>query len=738
VARPPSRWYEFQKTVRRHKFGFAASAAVMLALAGGVVVSSWQAMRARKAEREQGLLREEAEVANRWASRELRTTLINEARLATLSDTLARRDLATAALSRAAEIEPTAEMLQTAVTALSMFQVRDLGMQIPSVPGQLWVAISRELTRYAWHGGEQPSMEIRSFPDHQVIQQFSWEPRGFWDFLQWLPGGERVVARHRDGPLELWNIGSGDVGWSVPVTRQDWSESMDLGHLALDATGRWIAHIDRDSKVELIDAATGVLRTTLAPGSLPACLAFHPTRPWLAIGTSQGVEVFDHEVSARIRVRESGHRCRFVTWSPNHPDTVAHIGSAYRLELWDLSWDRNFQVPGIGGYRATARFSGDRRWLATSDGEGLLAIRHPESTRPMVEGLNGYPVAFGADGNRLFCQAGSSGVKAYELSPSVCHTELELPIFADSSVPGVAISSDERWVAATSYSNGVYVWDLVNEGTPAFARFFQCHGAVFNTSGNQLLTLSEQRILSWDWTEGPEGHRLGGPKTVVESHTGSERRPTFVLSQPPQIVVPSKGTNWLLSRDDLSILRQLPSRDQSSAALSPDGRWLAESSFHSPIYLTDLSTGEQRPDVSPQGGLLAFSPDGRWLTSGRGGSVEAWDSSTWTRAWQIATETVNQDSGQCVFRPQGDLLATLESPKDIVLLRPSDGQRLLRLVAPRPGAIDRMCFSESGRTLAASTLDGRIQIWRLDELEMNLKKMGLDWTELAGMPRIAE
>ena len=34
VARPPSRLYEFQKTVRRHKFGFAAAAAIILVLAG--------------------------------------------------------------------------------------------------------------------------------------------------------------------------------------------------------------------------------------------------------------------------------------------------------------------------------------------------------------------------------------------------------------------------------------------------------------------------------------------------------------------------------------------------------------------------------------------------------------------------------------------------------------------------------------------------------------------------------
>jgi serine/threonine protein kinase/tetratricopeptide (TPR) repeat protein len=50
VARPPSRWYEFQKTVRRHKFGFAAATALVLALMLGVVISTWQGVRATRAE----------------------------------------------------------------------------------------------------------------------------------------------------------------------------------------------------------------------------------------------------------------------------------------------------------------------------------------------------------------------------------------------------------------------------------------------------------------------------------------------------------------------------------------------------------------------------------------------------------------------------------------------------------------------------------------------------------------
>jgi hypothetical protein len=48
VARPPSKLYEFQKTVRRHKFGFAAATAISIVLRS-VSDSTWRAVQATHA-----------------------------------------------------------------------------------------------------------------------------------------------------------------------------------------------------------------------------------------------------------------------------------------------------------------------------------------------------------------------------------------------------------------------------------------------------------------------------------------------------------------------------------------------------------------------------------------------------------------------------------------------------------------------------------------------------------------
>ena len=49
VARPPSRLYEFQKTVHRHKLGFAAAGVVVCALAFGLGISTWSLAKERQA-----------------------------------------------------------------------------------------------------------------------------------------------------------------------------------------------------------------------------------------------------------------------------------------------------------------------------------------------------------------------------------------------------------------------------------------------------------------------------------------------------------------------------------------------------------------------------------------------------------------------------------------------------------------------------------------------------------------
>jgi len=73
VARPPSKLYEFQKTVRRHKLGFAATAAVIMALAVGLGISIWTLAKERQT-------RKRAESAEQESRQQAYSALLEQAR----------------------------------------------------------------------------------------------------------------------------------------------------------------------------------------------------------------------------------------------------------------------------------------------------------------------------------------------------------------------------------------------------------------------------------------------------------------------------------------------------------------------------------------------------------------------------------------------------------------------------------------------------------------------------------
>ena len=71
TAVAPSTLYTLQKFIHRHKTGLAVGASLLLLLLGGAAASTWQAVRATRAERAQSVLRQQAEEA-RANERQLR------------------------------------------------------------------------------------------------------------------------------------------------------------------------------------------------------------------------------------------------------------------------------------------------------------------------------------------------------------------------------------------------------------------------------------------------------------------------------------------------------------------------------------------------------------------------------------------------------------------------------------------------------------------------------------------
>ena len=135
IARPPSRLYEFQKTVRRHKFGFAAAAVVIVVLAAGVFASTSEAIRARRAEHEQSQLLQEAEAARAKEAKLLQDAevarakeakLLQEAEVARTNETRLRQE-AEAARANEARLRQQAETGDKLAQASILFSAKKFG-----------------------------------------------------------------------------------------------------------------------------------------------------------------------------------------------------------------------------------------------------------------------------------------------------------------------------------------------------------------------------------------------------------------------------------------------------------------------------------------------------------------------------------------------------------------------------------------------------------------------------------
>jgi eukaryotic-like serine/threonine-protein kinase len=166
VARPPSRWYEFQKTVRRHKFGFAATAAVILALGLGVLVSTRQAVRAGNAERSAAEALEARLALEEIRERERRDAYFHRI-------TLAHREISVDNLGRALDL---------------------LGECPDDLRDWEWYYLDR-------YCRIEP-LVLRDPNDFHAVS--------------FHPDGDRVAVGCADGTIEIWDLNTGKVVQRLP------------------------------------------------------------------------------------------------------------------------------------------------------------------------------------------------------------------------------------------------------------------------------------------------------------------------------------------------------------------------------------------------------------------------------------------------------------------------------------------------------------------------------------------
>ena len=731
MARPPSRLYEFQKTVRRHWVGFAAVTAVLAALVIGTLVSTLSALEARRAGAREAKARSLAE-------QRLYEAKLSEARAKRLTGVAGQRFESLAAIAEAAGIHPSPELRDEVVACLGLTDLR-LQQSLP-VPTR-WVgegvAFDSRLELYAYetNGG----MSVRSLIDRREIEFIpvkegdtaltalwclQFDPRSrylcarvmrgedhafhsgeqihwrVWDVTRsgavvldvpgeiaaFSPDGEQVAIAQADGTISIQELASSNEPRRLTIGER-------LSQLCFSPDGAWIAGCGPGSSIVGIwEAGSGQLDIRLLDAYAIHTLAWSPDSSLLATGSAAGQISLWNVRRGKLQMRLEGHSGNVVGITFDHQGSLLASESwDTTARLWELASGKQLVVCPIGT-TPSIHFSLDDRSLGGFfDGTNcqVLEVAHPTGYRRLSH--LGHPASSGMDftsDGRVAAVAGEGGTLLVDIQ--------------GGKGLGV-VGADSGW-AHFSSAPDCALWTSTEAG-------LCCFRLRFNSQVRQprLRVEAVERLQA-----------LGSLDTFAFDR---ENR---------KVVMPKHGSGgaFLWDLQDRSAAPRFCAHAMvGCGAMDPAGRWAATGTWKGEgVKVWEFSTGRWLHDlpVSGSAGVLC-SPDGHWLATSAEGNFRLWDTGSWSPAPHSLAANGVYIGGAMAFSPDSGLLATCHDEQGIVIANVPNLQPVARLFLPSSANISALCFGPGGSTLGALERNGNIHLWDLGTVRAELKKNNLDW-----------
>jgi serine/threonine protein kinase/WD40 repeat protein len=706
LARPPSRLYEFQKTLRRHWIGFAATATVLVALAIGTVVSTLEAVRARRAEREQTRLRLAAERAEsdrakqqRAAQQALYKSLIGEAQATRLTRRLGYRDQVFAMLKQAQVLDVPeknlTEMRREAVACMSDFvglTPRTIA-DFPTNVDDACLAPAGNLAAFAF--GDR-TIQIRQLPSGKVLAHIDFTNESLQDFC-FAPNGDHFFAKC--GP---------------PSSRfYDW---------APDGDGVWRQTHNRELPPftpQLVSMETGVFAINLTPLTKDVSYSLKRAPPE---GRKFVVEFAPAELG------DTQSRC--VKIRLLNPETGSFVLGYDVTNAIPHSGDMSVCVSGDGrvlGVETTERHDPNSQALVNlyewRTGERIAQFHQPISGSLLGRGA----LSLSEDGKYIISLTEEGGA-LYSLPSLERVTQFKQPNFGQ--VPRMS----GNWVARPD-AEGIRLWNLStskeivlvdqpSDGIWAVAFTADLdslltagvrHVRLYQLNTPEKLHLQQLAAAAPGMAFSADGLRLAsvGKDRVVrvcDASTGRLLWETNDLPGPGQCVSFSPEGQWLAIGhwdSDLVWIRDARTGKRllefgegrpgngCSAQFSPDGHYLATAGdFTNGVKIWTIEPQPGRPNDGLEVKLvkswkgtgmgLEFAPDGRslvfhefldWSADYKGGPLYEWALDNSAEPRQLASQIIGgiQWGG---FTPDGRHLVAMDAAGDILTLEVATGTRI--------------------------------------------------------------
>lgn len=454
-----------------------------------------------------------------------------------------------------------------------------------------------------------------------------------------------------------------------------------------------------------------------------------------------------------------GHILLDEKFSPScimHPDTYLNkviLGSEEgALQLWNISTKKKlYEFKGWKSSICCCVSSPALDVVAIGCGDGKIHvhnIRYDEevvsfshSTRGAVTALS-----FSTDGQPLLASGGSSGViSIWNLEKR--RLQCVIKDAHDSTIVSLHFFANEPVLMSSSADNSVKMWIFdTSDGDPRLLRFRSGHSAPplcikFYANGRHVLSAGQDRafrlfsiVQDQQSRELSQRHVSRRAKKLKLKEEEIKLKPViaFDVSEIRErdwcnVVTCHKDTSqayvWRLQNFVLGehILTPCPENQTpvkactisacgNFAVLGTAGGWIERFNLQSGIsrgsYI-DVSEGKNCGHDGEIIGLACDSTNTIMVSAGYHGDVKVWDFKGWElkSRWEIGCSLV-----KIVYHRSNGLLATIA---DDLVIRLFD-VIALRLVRKFEGHTDRitdMCFSEDGKWLLTSSMDGTLRIW---------------------------
>ena len=754
-ACPPSASYKFRKFARRNKVALATGGLVLAALVMGTGVSTWQAIRATRAERSANESlqaeteahgeaaaavageRAQREVADRERAEAMRQRQVALRQLYVSQLNLAQQAWEAGRVGRVLELlhgqrpQPGQPDLRGFDWYYRWHLCHSERLSLPRRDyGVFSVAISPDGKTLATSSNvielwDLPSVHLRStLTGHgSDINMVAFSPDGsklasasddslakIWDArtgkelavlkghsdkvlaLSFAPDGKRLATCGYDGTVKLWTLETLGAGTVV-------QPSMTLTHqprvfgVAFSPDGRLVASAGKDRTLRLWDAVSGKLRATLE-GHKDALtpVAFSPNGRLLASGSDDTtIKLWDPATGHELATL-AGHK-DFVEALAFSPDGrfLASGSRDSTVRLWEVA------------ALATAASSGDTLASpARAIAEWTVFKGHTDQVSS---------VAFTPDGKTLASASSDHTAKLWD----VVRGQEQVTLRGHTGrLYSVAFSPDGKLLASGGADATIRLWDVASRSlqTTLAGHKDHVHSLTFSADGKRIVSGSfDKTVNMWDVSTGKERATLRGHNSNVLS----------VAVSPDGTLLASGNSNVKLwdavsgtAKFALHVARSNGS-DTGSLAFSPDSRALAAGSSDNMVDIWDMPSGRHRPALLGHTApvtAVAFSPDGKVLASAsEDATIKLWDVAT---SQHLVTLKGHATAVQSVaFSPDGKLLASASEDATIKLWDVATSQHLVTLNG-HTTVVQSVAFSPDGKTLASASFDQTVKLWNLE------------------------